>query len=278
MPAFRLAEFQQQIDHLLQSFALPTSFHQQLTQLFQRYEQPSFRYGVGVAAPPEPAYHLPVVMLEELENALVSMANNRPRAAFLLANECWSDPYYETRRVAAVVMGAAPLFDLAVFQDTFSQMLASTDQENQPLLFAYAWKRFRTEQPALVVEWISKWLSDDKFEIAFTAIQSLLDAGLLDFLPTIFRLVEKYVIAGDAIYQEEVLSLMDSLAMLSPLESAHFLSELTSHFYGEKRMKYFRALCRSFNQSQRAFINRAFMDPSAYYHEDDVIDEENSDG
>ncbi len=278
MPAFRLAEFQKQIEQLLQSFALPTSFHQQLTQLFQRYEQPSFRYGVGVSAPPEPAYHLPVVMLEELENALKSMANERPRSAFLLSKECWSDPYYETRRVAAVVMGAAPLFDLSVFQETFSQMLLSTGQDHRSLLFAHAWKRFRAEQPSMMVDWISKWLADDQLEIAFSAIHSLVDAGLLDFMPTIFRLIEKDVIAGDAAYQEEILSLMDSLVKLSPVESAHFLSELTSHFYGEKRMKYFRALCRSFTPSQRAFINRAFMDPSAYYHEDDILDEGNADG
>jgi hypothetical protein len=274
MPAFQLKQFEQQLSQLLRFFALPTEFRQHLTQLFERYEQPSYRYGVGVKAPPEPAYHIQSVMLEELENELIRMAEQRPRSAVLLANECWSDPYFETRLIAVVVMGAAPLFDLPFFQETFLSMLAVTEKEYQELLFFHALKQFRQEQFLQLVEWITNWLeSDDMVAIGFSALQSLVDAGNLDHLPTIYRLIENFVIAGEEDYQEDILHLMDGLVKLSPMETAHFLSELTHHFYGEGRMQYFRALCRSFKKPQRDFINRSFMDPSAFYHEEDILDE-----
>ena len=273
MPAFQLKQFQQQTNRLLQVFALPSEFHSQLTRLFQRYEQPSYRYGTGVQAPPEPAYHLQPLMMDELINELKYMAVERPRSALLLAQECWTDEYYETKKVAAIVLGEAPLFDLAMFQDTFTQMLDSAGQEHYDLLFIHSWKRFREEHPEMVAEWISNWLAGDRLDVGLSAIQSLIRVEAMDSLPTIFRLIEKFVIIGDLSYREEILQIMDGLAKLSPMETAHFLSELTTHFYGEKRMQYFRALCRSFGKPQRDFINRAFMDPSVHYHDEDVIDD-----
>jgi hypothetical protein len=276
MPAFQLKQFQQQIEQLLRYFALPTAFHQQLTHLFERYEQPSYRYGVGVKAPPEPAYHLQSQMLEELENELNRMAVERPRSALLLARECWTDRYYETRHVAAVVMGSAPLFDLALYQEIFLEMLGAANEEAyQLMLFNVAGKPLREEQFPLFVEMITDWLhhSSQSRQYAFSALLSLVNVGELSRVPTIFRLIEPFVIAGEANQQEEILHIMDGLVELSPMETAHFLSELTTHFYGEERMHYFRALCRSFGKSDRDFINRAFMDKSAFFHEEDIIDD-----
>lgn len=273
MPAFQLKQFQKQINQLLYVFALPTEFHAQLTQLFERYEQPSYRYGAGVQAPPEPAYHLQSVMLDELETELKHMAVERPRSALLLAQECWTDAYYEVKRVAAVVMGEAPLFDLSLFEQVFTEMLAAVGPDHYGMLFLHSWKRFRQEQPGLVAEWITTWLSQNRLDIGFAAIQHLIEVEAMDSLPTIFRLIEPYIIAGDAAVRDELLQIMDGLARLSPMEAAHFLSELTMHFYGEKRMQYFRALCRSFEKPERDFINRAFMDPSVNYHDEDVIDD-----
>ena len=273
MPAFQLKQFQQQTNRLLQVFALPSEFHSQLTRLFQRYEQPSYRYGTGVQAPPEPAYHLQPLMMDELINELKYMAVERPRSALLLAQECWTDEYYEVKRVAAVVMGEAPLFDLSLFEQAFTVMLEAVGPDHYGMLFFYSWKRFRQEKPALVAEWISNWLAGDHLDVGLSAIQSLIQVEAMDSLPTIFRLIEKFVITGDLSYREEILQIMDRLAKLSPMESAHFLSELTTHFYGEKRMQYFRALCRSFEKPERDFINRAFIDPSVHYHDEDVIDD-----
>lgn len=276
MPAFQLLQFQKQVEQLLRLFALPTEFHQALTQLFERYEQPSFRYGVGVKAPPEPAYHIQSLMLEEMENEFKRMAVERPRSAFLLAQECWKDAYFETRRIAAVVMGNAPLFDLDLFQEIFLEMLDKAGEKDYlSMAFDLAGKSLREQKFPLLEKMINTWIveSTKTQHYAFAAIQSLVNAKCLNHIPTIFRLIEKFVIDGDAEYRDDILEIMDGLAELSPMETAHFMSELTTHFYGEERMRYFRALCRSFEKTERDFINRSFMDRSAYFHEEDVIDD-----
>ncbi len=276
MPAFQLKQFQQQLEQLLRSFALPTEFHQQLTRLFERYEQPSYRYGEGVKAPPEPAYHIQLQMLEEMENELKRMAIERPRSGLLLARECWTDRYYETRHVAAVVMGSTPLFDVALFQEIFLEMLqAAKDKTYQVMLFTDAGKALREEQFPLLIEMVTDWLaqSAETRQFAFSAILSLIKTGELSYIPTIFRIIEPFVIAGEADQQEEILRIVDGLVELSSKETAHFLSELTTHFYGEERMQYFRALCRSLGKTDREFVFRAFMDRSAYFHEEDIIDD-----
>lgn len=274
MPAFQLKQFQQQITQLLLVFALPTEFHQQLTRLLERYEQPSYRYGDGVKAPPEPAYHLQAAILDRITHELVKMAVERPRSALLLAQECWQDPYYETRYVAAVVMGATPLFDVALFEEIFQNMLGISEVEFLHLLFGPAIQQFRQAHFSTLIEWITGWLeSADTRSNGYAAILGLVKNGNLDHLPTVFRLMEPLIITGTASEQAQILTIMDALARLSPMESAHFLSELTRHFYGEARMHYFRALCRSLAKPERDFVNRAFMDPSAYYHEEDIIDD-----
>jgi len=274
MPAFQLQQFRQQLNQLLVDFALPTAFHQQLTHLFERYEQPSFRYGEGVKAPPEPAYHIPSVMMEELNSALTRMAAERPRSAVLLAQECWRDPYFETKKIAVVLMGSAPLFDTDYFEDAFLHMLQQADTEHLDMLFLHAPKKYAEEHFTRLVDWITDWLADTQTrQIAYAAIQGIIDRGNLDHLPTIFRLVEPAVIRGDAGERDHILQIMEGLADLSPMETAYFLSEITRHFYGDERMQYFRALCRSLDQSQRDFINQAFIDPSAFYHEEDILDD-----
>lgn len=276
MPAFQLKQFQQQMEQLLRHYALPSEFHQQLTRLFERYEQPSYRYGVGVKAPPEPAYHLQSIMLEELENELKRMAVERPRSALLLAHECWNDRYYETRHVAAVVMGSTPLLDLPLFKEIFLDMLVSVNEKSdQLMLFTIAGKTLRENQFPLLVEMITDWFHQTSLtrQYAFAALQGLVIAGNLSHLPTIYRLIEPYVIGGDSAQQEDILDIVDGLARLSPKETAHFLSELTTHFYGEERMQYFRALCRSLGKEDREYINRAFMDQSAFFHQEDIIDD-----
>lgn len=276
MPAFQLKKLQQQLEQLLRHFALPTEFHVQLTRLFERYEQPSYRYGVGVKAPPEPAYHIQGQMLEELENELKRMAFERPRSALLLAGECWKDQYFETRYIAAVVMGSAPLFNQVLYQEAFLEMLTVADEtESQMMLFDLAGKPLREERFPLLVEMITGWLygTEQTRQYAFSALKSLIKAGDLNHLPTIFRLVEPFVIAGEVNQQDELLRIMDGMAHLSPMETAHFLSEITTHFYGEDRMQYFRALCRSLGKTDRDFINRGFTDKSAYFSEEDIVDD-----
>ena len=275
MPAFQLKQFEQQLEQLLRLFALPTAFHEQLTRLFERYEQPSYRYGVGVKELPEPAYHIQSAMLERMETELRQMASERPRSAVLLAQACWQDEFYETKYIAAIVMGSAPLFDLNFFIDAFLKMLFSAQQkEHQRLLFSKGAQRLRDEQFSMLVELIEKWLDDTNLmQYGFSALQSIIDAGEMEHLPTIFRLIEKFVIEGAESYQQGILRLMDGLAGVSPVETAHFLSDLTQHFYGEERMRYFRALCRSFEKPQRDFIFQSFMGETPLYYEEDIIDD-----
>ena len=274
MPAFQLQQFQQQLNQLLVVFALPTEFHQQLTAFLERYEQPSYRYGEGVKAPPEPAYHLQSLMMEELLSALTRMAAERPRSAMYLAQECWTDPFYEIKKIAVVVMGRAPLFDLDLFEDAFHQMLQQADPAYLDLLLFHGIENFAQQHFTRLIDWITGWLDDGNTrEIGYAAIQGIIDRGNLDHLPTVFRLIEPAVIRGESDERDRVLSIMDGLAALSPMETAYFLSENTRHFYGEERMHYFRALCRSLDQPQRDFVNRAFLDPSAFFHEEDVLDD-----
>ena len=260
MPSFQLKQFQRQLNQLLLAFSLPKEFHAQLTALFERYEQPGYRYSREVQALPQPAYHLPGVMLEEIEIPLTTLAQERPRPALLLAQECWQDDYYETKWVAALVLGQAPLFDLSRLTDAINAMLAhAPDTEHLLLLFGSGVRRLRDERFDIWTEMVAGWLSHDETSLrGLYALVSVVEAGNETYMPTIFRLLEKPLTDADEPLRPILQRLVAALAQQSLPETAHFLYEVAINFYGEERLRFFRSLYRNMPQEQRAFIAQGF--------------------
>lgn len=260
MPSFQLRQFQEQLDQLLLAFSLPQAFHAQLTALFERYQQPGYRYSRAVQAPPQPAYHLPAAMLDELEIPLIALAQERPRPALLLAQECWQDPYYETKWVAALVLGQAPLFDPHQLIETIDNLLEEAPTAaHLLLLFGLGARRLREERFDRWTDRIASWLSQpDTCERGLYALLSLVEAGEDTHLPTVFRLLEKPLVDADPDMQPVLQRLVAALAAQSLPETAHFLYEVAVNFYAEERLRFFRSLYRQFPREQRVFIAQGF--------------------
>jgi hypothetical protein len=260
MPSFQLKQFQQILNQLLLVFSLPKEFHAQLTALFERYEQPGYRYSREVQALPQPAYHLPGVMLEEIEIPLTTLAKERPRPALLLAQECWQDDFFETKWVAALVLGQAPLFDLPLLTDAINAMLAhAPDTEHLLLLFGSGVRRLREERFDVWTQMIAGWLSHDETCLrGLYALVSVVEAGNEAYMPTVFRLLEKPLIDANEPLRPILQRLVAALSQQSMPETTHFLYEVAINFYGEERLRFFRSLYRHMPQKQRTFIAQGF--------------------
>lgn len=254
---------------------MPKEFHAQLTVLFERYEQPGYRYSREVKAPPEPAYHLPAAMLEEIQIPLTELARERPRPALLLAQECWQDEHYETKWVAAMVLGQAPLFDVSLLTEAINAMLAHVPSpEHQLLLFEVGASRLREERFDVWSGMIAGWLGQaETCPRGLYALLSVVEAGNAAHLPTVFRLLEKPLADADTNLRLLLQRLVAALAQRSLPETAHFLYEVAINFYTEERLRFFRSLYRSMPREQRAFIEQGFRRGVALLGEEQAADE-----
>ena len=260
MPSFHLKQFQQQLNQLLLAFSLPKEFHAQLTALFERYEQPGYRYSREVKALPEPAYHLPGAMLEEIQIPLAELARNRPRPALLLAQECWQDDHYEIKWVAALVLGQAPLFDISLLTEAINAMLAhAPESEHLLLLFLSGVRRLRDERFDVWTDMIAGWLGQaETCDRGLYALLSVVEAGNTAHLPTVFRLLEKPLVDAEADMRPILQRVVTALTQASLPETTHFLYEVGINFYAEERLRFFRSLYRIMPREQRAFIAQGF--------------------
>jgi len=273
--SFQLKQFQQQLNQLLLAFSLPGEFYAQLTALFERYEQPGYRYSREVKGLPEPAYHLPGVMLEEIQIPLSALAQERPRPALLLAQECWQDAYFETKWVAALVLGQAPMFDVSLLIEAINGMLAHAPAaEHQLLLFEQGARRLREERFDVWADMIAGWLGQaETCARGLYALLSLVEAGDDAHLPAVFRLLEKPLANADMNLRPLLQRLVAALSQGSLPETAHFLYEIAINFYAEERLRFFRSLYRNMPREQRAFIAQGFRREVTLLADEQAADE-----
>ena len=109
MPAIDLNRLRKQASRLADFFFVPDEFIRHLREMLEFYVDHTMRKQPAIAPSADLlSYHMPAVILKQIEQEIHSNASEYPDAALELADRLWDEGYLETRLLAAFLLGRIP--------------------------------------------------------------------------------------------------------------------------------------------------------------------------
>jgi hypothetical protein len=233
MPAVQLARLAQQIDVLVWQFTRPSDFIARLRDLFDFYADRVYR--AGQAVPPASmasAYHIPVLVMRQLEIELRAPSKQHPTAALSLVDALWKESKLEFKILATLLLGFIPLRPPEEILDRMhSYAKPGSDTQVLNALLENGGRSLRQEMPARWLDLIEGWANDNHVAQHGMALRAIIitsqDTGF-DNLPPLFRLFSALLQEGAVSLQAELQSTLLALLKRSPKETVYLLRQILS--------------------------------------------------
>lgn len=228
MPAVQLARLKSQINELTWKFTRPVEFQHDLDELFEFYSNRVLKPGKAVPANRRvEAYHIPPIILNQLELELEPYVLENPSAALLLADALWKDERLEPRLLAASLLGLVPIKHVNEILQRINQW-SKTGSDNKSIeaLFCSGARRLRHEKPEQWFNMIQTWLYDNAVSRNSHAVQALIPAARehdFENIPLIFQAINSLMDNQSATLQPALIELLQVLAKRTPAETLYFL-------------------------------------------------------
>ncbi len=231
MPAVQLSRLAQQIDVLVWQFTRPADFLSRLRDLFDLYANRVYR--AGQAVPPAslaPAYHVPPLVMRQLEVELRTPCRQLPAAALTLVDTLWAENMLEFRLLGMILLGYIPLNPPETILECIRiYAKPGTDSQVMDALLNYGGRGLRHEMPARWIELIESWANDPILgyqAIALRTIIITLRDESFDNLPPLFRIFSALLQTGQMTLQSELQSTLLALLRRSPTETVFLLRQV----------------------------------------------------
>lgn len=234
MPAVQLARLKSQIESLISFYTQPEDFHRQLLLLLEQHADLTFRSSPAVnALPPSvQSYHVPPLVIQQIERNLLHVVSKNPLPALALADLLWSDTQLETRLIAASLLGMLPSEHLDhSLQRIKLWARPDTDRHFLTLLFSKGAVNLRRFSPQRWLETIDRWISSaDPAEqrLGILALQLLIEDRSFENLPAAFKIISPLLHEYHDLHRSDLRSLLTALSRRSPNETAYFLRQVLS--------------------------------------------------
>ncbi len=230
MPAVQLPQLKAQLDELTWKFSRPEDFRRGVNDLFDLYADRSYRAGQMVqGGRGMPAYHIPALVLSQLQLELVRHIQENPGAALAAADALWKDAYLEPRLVAAYLLGQAPVDPPApVIERLKAWCQPKLERQALEVLLEHGCVRLRKEATRAWFDLLQDWLDTLRAEYEIMALKAVLPAVRdreFENLPPIYQMVSPLVQSPRTGLQGELDTMIAALAKRSPTETAYFLRQ-----------------------------------------------------
>jgi hypothetical protein len=230
MPAIDLARLKIQSAKVVDQFADPTTLVRGLHELFEFYSDRTLRPGQVVSPVLVlPSYRVSAPVIRHLESELGLQAEGRPEETLALADALWSDGYFETRMLAAYLLGRIkPRGD--DFMDRFTDWVAETREPNvRKALLNTGLNRMRREYPDRFLRMMNRWVNPTRQKMWSNAIRALiplLEDNSFENLPPVYDTVRPIIETAPSIMQNEIAELIKALYASSPTETTYYLQQV----------------------------------------------------
>lgn len=267
MPAVNLVRLRAQIHELAWKFTRPVEFHNELTDLFEIYADRVYRPGKATRTNNlAPSYHVSPLVLRELDLGLSAYCSENPPAALTLADELWKDAYFETRQVAALLLGHVPLTPPDPVIERLERWSHAADEITATTaLLEQGAVRLRREMPDRWLAKIREWADRPAPLSRSLAIRAMLPfANDPDFenLPAVFQNLRLTLQEAQPSYQGELEDLLGALIRRSQVETSSFLRQALALPVSPSAVRTVRRLIPAFSpelqKSLRAVLGRAW--------------------
>ncbi len=230
MPAIHLARLKIQITELLTHFTEPSDFLRELHTLLDFYADRTRRPGrSGKPKPLIQAYNVPRQVMRRIYSDIAPLVVADPENALVLADQLWTDPWYESRLLAVSILGILPPCPISVIVERL-QAWGKTCREDALLdaLLDDGAVQVRSEFPEEYFFLVEGWLTDgDKLsgKLGLRAMPALILNPEFENLPALFRLLGPLVRESSSALETDLIQAVRALGQRSPQETAFFLQQ-----------------------------------------------------
>jgi hypothetical protein len=258
MPAVRLERLKAQIQNLSGCYAQPEEFHRRLVQLLEQHADLTFRASpTGALLPPAiQSFHVPPLVIQQVERALLREVSLDPSPAPSLADELWGDSRFEVRLIAASLLGMLPASQI---DECLRRILAWAQPETDWLflneLFTRGTVQIRRLAPHRWIDTASLWISSSDpalQRLGILALQPLIDDRSFENLPAIFKVISPLFLEVHDSYKNELRRALVSLSRRSANETAYFLRQMASMTPSPGVLKLIRQCLPDFPEEARS--------------------------
>jgi hypothetical protein len=230
MPAINLPRLKIQTAKLMDRFNDPEDFLRELHYLFDLYADRTLRKS-AVLSPISvlPSYRVSPPVIRQLEFELGARTQTDPDQSLVIADLLWEDAYYETRLLAAYLLGRMTPGG----EDYLERLTAWVSETRDPAisntLLTTSLKRLRLENTDGFLLLMERWvhpLNKKLTPSVMVALVPLLKDKNFHNLPPIFNIFQPIIESASATTQQELSNLVCALYEASPVETTFFLRQL----------------------------------------------------
>ena len=217
---------------MLERFYEPEKFISELHDLFELYADRTLRTG-AIISPVSvlPTYRVPQPVIRHLELELGAKAQKDHENGMVLADHLWEDGYFESRTLAAYLLGFMPPSGEEYFDRLSGWVVETRDPLLSTKLLSSSLARMRTEVPEEFLSLMERWEQMPHRKLWSSVMMALVpllkDKGFHN-LPPVYKIVQPIIESAPAAMQKELSELIGALYNSSPVETTFFLRHLIS--------------------------------------------------
>jgi len=227
MPAVDLSRLKIQIDGLIWRFTRPQEFALELHNIFSYYADRVYRPGDLVLKKHiHKAYHVPPLVIRQMELELRARCEENPAAALALADTLWRESMLEPKLFAAYLLGMLPPSRVDDITSRIQAWSAETNDSKvlKPLL-EKSTAAARRDQPEILLAMLKDWSASQdlpRHRLMAYLIQILLAEPAFENIPPIFEMLTGILQSHPQPLREVLLEILEQLRRRSPAETAYF--------------------------------------------------------
>ena len=230
MPAINLIQLRTQLNTLLWNFTDPPAFRKSLADLLERFAYITIRPGSEtLSAGDKPGLQIPLIVLREIDLAMLPIIHSQPQAALDICDLLWNDPDPEICVIAARILGRIPSVHSDMVLDRagiwarkeLDPLMART------LLSNASYTILRTDPEILMRKARAWYISEEKGKnnLCLEAMIILAEDRSYENLPAIFTILESLLTEASLSTQQNIFDLFKILLERSPLETIYLIRQ-----------------------------------------------------
>jgi hypothetical protein len=262
MSLVQLSKLNSQLNALAAHFNDPVIFKKTLISLFLLYEKKVLSsVSWSRNSSQLQSYNVPESVMTELESRIAGLSRIYPEQTLVNADILWDIPYYESRKIAIVMITSIGDEFQNEFLKRIQLWLSASEDEilKKDLLTAVE------EKPAIMqnkqwLDLIKTWLNSSdvtKIKLGLLALNKTLGRDFQN-LPEIFSLLTPLVSRPNLAIQKELTGILQTLISISPAETASFLMMVSELYSNDDVFLFLRKCLPLFDNFFQEEIRRSF--------------------
>ena len=251
MPAIQIERLVQQISSILAPASPGPIFRENFKSLLEVHANLAYRAGMEIQRKSLiPKYHLAPIVIHQIQHHLILFTKNNPELALEYADHLWGENLFEMKYFSAVILGSMPNEkEEEVLKRFLNWGPITTEKEIYEILFRYGSQSFIQASSNKWLNTIQAWIDSSQTTQVITAIyalQSLIHDPSFQNLPRVFKIITPLFSINNRKITSGILILIEDLAEINPVETAHYLSYLLLTSSSTNPKKIIRKSLKSF--------------------------------